>query len=108
MDGTLNIFLTGAAGFIGSNTAETLIRQGHRVVGFDNLMPVYSVAKKRHNLDIVQGLAAGAGQFVFAEGDLRHIEVLRKAMSREPFDAVIHLAAMAGVQPSIADPQLYS
>jgi len=108
MNGTLNIFLTGAAGFIGSNLAEALIGQGHRVVGFDNLAPVYSVEKKRHNLAQVQGLAAGAGQFQFAEGDLRHPEVLRKAMSREPFDAVVHLAAMAGVQPSIADPRLYA
>ncbi|MFO1462535.1 MAG: GDP-mannose 4,6-dehydratase [bacterium] len=107
MDGTLNIFLTGAAGFIGSNTVEALLAEGHRVVGFDNLAPVYSVEKKRHNLSLLQGLAAGTGQFEFCEGDLRHPETLRKAMEREPFDAVIHLAAMAGVQPSIADPKLY-
>ena len=108
MKRTLNIFLTGAAGFIGSNVAEALIDQGHRVVGFDNLVPVYSVDKKRHNLSQIQGLSAGAEQFHFSEGDLRHAETLRKAMSREPFDAVIHLAAMAGVQPSIADPKLYA
>jgi len=108
MNGTKNIFLTGAAGFIGSNTAEALLSQGHRVVGFDNLAPVYSVDKKRHNLSILQGCSAGTGQFQFCEGDIRHPDVLRKAMSREPFDAVIHLAAMAGVQPSIADPKLYA
>src|SRR5215813_8583553 len=107
MDETKNIFLTGAAGFIGSNTAEALLEMGHRVVGFDNLNSVYSVEKKRHNLSQIKATAAGKGQFEFFEGDLRGRDALRSAMRWQPIDAIIHLAAMAGVQPSIADPILY-
>ncbi len=99
------IFLTGAAGFIGSNTAEALLKAGCRVTGFDNLAPVYSLEKKLDNLAQVQ--AAGQQDFDFVEGDLRDVEALRSALRAQPCDAVIHLAALAGVQPSIKDPQSY-
>ncbi len=99
------IFLTGAAGFIGSNTAEALLRAGCRVIGFDNLAPVYSLEKKLDNLAQVR--AAGQKDFEFIEGDLCDPEALRSALRTQPCDAVIHLAALAGVQPSIRDPQAY-
>ena len=99
------IFLTGAAGFIGSNTAEALLRAGCRVVGFDNLAPVYSLEKKLGNLAQVQRTAPQ--DFEFVEGDLRDAGALRAALRAKPIDAVIHLAALAGVQPSIRDPQAY-
>ncbi|HCU24402.1 MAG TPA: epimerase, partial [Deltaproteobacteria bacterium] len=84
-----------------------LLELGYRVVGFDNLAPTYSIAKKRHNLDLVYGYASGEKQFQFVEGDLRDSKRLEEAMNLIPIDAVIHLAALAGVQPSIADPQAY-
>ena len=99
------IFLTGAAGFIGSNTAEALLKAGCRVTGFDNLSPVYSLEKKLDNLAQVQAL--GQKNFAFVEGDLRDPEALRAALRAQPCDAVIHLAALAGVQPSIQDPAAY-
>lgn len=105
MNSGTRIFLTGAAGFIGSNTAEGLLKAGCRVVGFDNVSPVYSVEKKRHNLAQIQSV--GGANFEFIEGDLRDAEALRKTLKAHPCDAVIHLAALAGVQPSIRDPQSY-
>ncbi len=100
-------FITGVAGFIGSNTAETLLRQGHAVVGFDNLAPVYSPEKKLNNIEKVRSCATTPSDFQFFRGDLREAQTLAKAMAAVPIDAVIHLAALAGVQPSIADPKSY-
>ncbi len=100
-------FITGVAGFIGSNTAETLLRQGHSVVGFDNLAPVYSPEKKLNNIEKVRQWASAPTDFQFFQGDLREAKILAKAMDAAPIDAVIHLAALAGVQPSISDPKSY-
>ncbi len=105
--GAQTIFLTGVAGFIGSNTAEALLRKGFRLIGFDNLAPVYSVEKKRHNLDQIRN-AGSADQFQFIQGDLRNEQEVLKAMRSQPCDAVVHLGALAGVQPSIADPRSYA
>jgi UDP-glucuronate 4-epimerase len=101
------VFLTGAAGFIGSNTAETLLKRGYTIVGFDNLNSVYDPRKKRHNIKQIEA-AAGEGRFTFIEGDLRDTKAVAKALSLKSYDAVIHLAALAGVQPSIADPKAYA
>lgn len=101
------ILLTGAAGFIGSNTAEALLKRGHRVVGFDNLAPVYSVDKKLDNLEQVRKAETETDQFRLVQADLRDGEALLKTMGSLPFDAVIHLGALAGVQPSIQDPKAY-
>jgi UDP-glucuronate 4-epimerase len=101
------IFLTGIAGFIGSNTAEILLKKGYSVVGFDNLNSTYSVEKKRHNLEQIKAIATRPESFRFVEGDLRDADAVLKAMSIAPLHAVIHLAALAGVQPSIKDPKAY-
>jgi len=102
------VFLTGAAGFIGSNTAEALLKRGHSVLGFDNLAPVYSVDKKRDNLERVRAAAPHPEQFHFVEGDLRDADAVRHAVGSQEFCAIIHLAALAGVQPSIKDPKAYT
>jgi len=102
------IFLSGVAGFIGSNTAEVLLKQGNRVVGFDNLAKVYSVEKKRHNLKQVAAAAPEKDAFHFIEGDLREAKQVEQALASQKIDAIIHLAALAGVQPSIADPVAYA
>lgn len=96
--------ITGVAGFIGSNTAESLLKKGHRVVGLDNFAPVYSPEKKRFNLKRLQELAPSGEQFNFVEGDLRNYEDLAAAVALKPLDAILHLGALAGVQPSIQDP----
>ena len=98
------ILVTGAAGFIGSHTAETLLRRGDTVVGLDNLNDYYDPERKRQNLEVVR--AAGGREFEFVHGDIRDRALVRKLLA-SGFDAVVHLAAMAGVRISVEDPWLY-
>ncbi|MDR4493208.1 MAG: SDR family NAD(P)-dependent oxidoreductase [Nitrospirales bacterium] len=104
------ILVTGAAGFIGSHTAETLLRRGDCVVGLDNLNDYYDPARKEANLQEVKSLAQKEkwkGEFHFIKGDIRNRELIRDLFAQYTFDGVIHLAAMAGVRVSIDDPGLY-
>jgi UDP-glucuronate 4-epimerase len=101
--------VTGAAGFIGSHTAQRLLARGDRVVGLDNLNDYYDPARKRANLAEVQGeLGAAAERFEIATGDIRDRARLEQLFASRRFDAVIHLAAMPGVRPSVDDPWLYN
>lgn len=98
------ILLTGAAGFIGSHLAERLLARGARVVGVDNFDPFYSPEEKRRNL-------AGALEhrdFRLVEADCADPGSLDDALGAEDFDAIVHLAAKAGVRPSIRDPLGYT
>lgn len=101
------ILLTGAAGFIGSNTASALLRRGDLVVGVDNLNDYYDPARKLANLETVRDLAPDPRQFVFHRSDIRDQAALDALFAEHRFDAIIHLAAMAGVRASIEDPKLY-
>lgn len=95
------VVVTGAAGFIGSHLTERLLAAGERVIGIDNFDEFYAPATKHQNL-------AGARdyeRFVEVAGDLRDPSLY--ARIDEPVDMVVHLAARAGVRPSIADPVLY-
>ena len=101
----MNILLTGCAGFIGSHTLEKLLKEGHMVAGVDNFDPFYSRAIKNQNL---RGVSSE--NFELIEADLADLETYQKIefMSGEKsFDAIIHLAAKAGVRPSIEDPLGY-
>src|SRR6185295_6572248 len=98
--------VTGAAGFIGSHTAQTLLGRGDRVVGLDNLNDYYDPARKRANVAEVQA-SAPKGTYEFIEGDIRDRKRLDELFRAQSFDAVIHLAAMAGVRVSVEDPWLY-
>lgn len=98
------ILVTGAAGFIGSTLSHFLLDRGDAVVGFDNFHPYYDPALKREN---VEELRAKRG-FEFLEGDLRDAAFLERCFAGRKIDAVVHLAAMAGVRPSIQDPLLYA
>jgi len=100
------IVVTGVAGFIGSHTAERLLASGRRVLGLDNLDPYYDVAAKGRNLDEVR--RAGPGRFEFVEADVADSASVRAAFARGRPEGVIHLAAKAGVRPSIADPAGYA
>jgi len=100
------ILLTGAAGFIGSHAADALLARGDHVVGLDNLNSYYDPARKRANVAEVQG-AGHSGQFDFVEGDIRDQPLLKRLFEQYSFDAVVHLAAMAGVRASMEDPYLY-
>lgn len=93
----MNILVTGAAGFIGSHTAERLIELGHFVTGVDNFDPFYPVRIKQLNLS---GLLKNQ-QFQFHDADIRDHKTMDGIFSANKIDLVIHLAAKAGVRPSI-------
>jgi UDP-glucuronate 4-epimerase len=99
----MNILVTGGAGFIGSHLVERLLAEGHRVVGLDNFDDFYDPALKRRNL----AQAMKQPGFRLVEGDLRDEEGLGKMFAEEKFDLVAHLAARAGVRPSVENPALY-
>jgi UDP-glucuronate 4-epimerase len=98
--------ITGGAGFIGSTLSGRLLAQGQRVVILDNLDPYYDPAIKRFNLARLQRL--GQDRLTFVEGDLRRDSDLDRVFSLGPFEVVIHLAAKAGVRPSIEIPHEYN
>jgi UDP-glucuronate 4-epimerase len=97
------ILLTGGAGFIGSHVAEALIRRGSKLSIVDNLDDFYAPSRKRLNLQEI----LSTGSYDFFEADVRDMEALRKVAERVQPEIVIHLAARAGVRPSIAQPALY-
>ena len=102
----MNILLTGCAGFIGSHTLEKILELGHHVIGVDNFDPFYSRAIKNRNLSKV----LDSDNFQFIEADLADLSTYKKiefANEKNSFDAIIHLAAKAGVRPSIEDPLGY-
>ncbi len=96
------ILVTGAAGFIGSHLCERLLEQGRDVIGFDNFDSFYDPAVKRQNL---AGCATQSG-FSLIEGDIRDAGAVAPAVAGG-VDAIVHLAARAGVRPSIENPLLY-
>jgi len=100
----LNVFVTGAAGFIGSHVAEALLARGDRVFGLDNFDPFYDRRIKERNL----AKLSAHPSFSFLEGDIRDASALARWGEGTPPDALIHLAAKAGVRPSVADPVGYA
>src|SRR5689334_18889795 len=102
----MRILLTGAAGFIGSHTAEALLARGDHVVGLDNFNDFYDPAIKRRNAHAVA--ARGGAAFALAEGDITDEAFLDALFARERFDGIVHLAAWAGVRPSIQRPGIYA
>ena len=96
--------VTGGAGFIGSHLVDALLRSGSRVVVLDNFNSFYNPEVKR--LNVSEHLKQAS--YTLVEGDLLDKEKVSKVFSYGPFDAVVHLAAMAGVRPSLAQPSLYA
>jgi UDP-glucuronate 4-epimerase len=100
----MNFLVTGGAGFIGSHVCERLLQMGHAVWALDDLNPFYDPSLKQRNLQALQGLGK---RFTFLKGDITYRSVLDRLFSSVRFDQVIHLAARAGVRPSLAEPALY-
>src|ERR1017187_2164932 len=100
----MNFLVTGGAGFIGSHVCERLLHDGHHVWAFDDLNHFYDPQFKQRNLRAVQSLAK---PFEFVHGDITDRAALDGIFSSVKFDQVIHLAARAGVRPSLAEPALY-
>lgn len=102
----MKILLTGCAGFIGSHTLDRLLADGHHVIGVDNFDPFYDRSLKAANIQA----HADHPDFELLEADLADSETYQKLnflVGNDSIDAIIHLAAKAGVRPSIEDPVGY-
>ncbi len=97
------VLVTGGAGFIGSHLVDRLLERGDQVVVLDNFNDFYDPQVKRHNIKEQTGHPA----YRLVEGDIRDDRALSRTVALGPFDVVVHLAAMAGVRPSITQPALY-
>lgn len=102
----MNILVTGAAGFIGSNLVLKLLAEepGSRITGLDNLNDYYDVSLKEWRL---QRISSVGGNWRFVKGDLADKALIDKLFEEERFDIVVNLAAQAGVRYSITNPDAY-
>ena len=100
----MNFLVTGGAGFIGSNLCERLLEAGHAVWAFDDLNSFYDLSIKQRNIREIQALAK---PFTFVQGDITDRAALDDLFRKTKFDQILHLAARAGVRPSLAEPALY-
>lgn len=98
----MKILVTGVAGFIGSETARAFLKDGHEVIGIDNLNDYYSPKLKRDRLARVH-----SERFSFVECSLSDKETLLRLFKENAFDIVVNLAAQAGVRYSLINPQSY-
>ncbi len=101
--GGRNVLVTGGAGFIGSHLIESLLQRGDKIVILDNFNTFYDPTMKERN---IAGFRSN-GNCTLVDGDIRDDAILDEAFSSGPFDCVVHLAAMAGVRPSLQQPALY-
>jgi len=99
-----SILLTGAAGFVGHKTAETLLDHGYTVVGLDNINNYYDVRLKKYRLDNLNKNP----NFTFHKIDIEDYEALKLIFTQKKFDVVLNLAARAGVRYSVKNPIVYA
>src|SRR5689334_17345945 len=96
----MRLLVTGMAGFIGSHLTERLLARGHEVVGLDSFDAFYDRRTKEANL-------AALGRDRVIEGDILDVPLLDRILGAARYDAVVHLAALAGVGPSLREPARY-
>lgn len=97
----MRVLVTGGAGFIGSHICQWALNQGHEVSVIDDFNDFYDPAIKRKNLKEL------GDKIYVVEGDIRDKAAVKRVFLEKPIDSVIHIAARAGVRPSIQNPQLY-
>src|SRR5262245_15451820 len=99
----MKLLVTGAAGFIGAALAVRLLERGDSVVGIDSLNSYYDPELKRARLDLLLPYA----RFCFVQQDIVDRSAMRAVFAESHFDAVVHLAAQAGVRYSVENPAAY-
>ncbi len=97
------VLVTGGAGFIGSHLSETLLEQGCEVICLDSFNDYYDPGRKRRNVEELQRHT----NYKLLEHDILDLDFLKNLFREGNFDVVVHLAARAGVRPSIQEPLLY-
>ncbi|HUO86943.1 MAG TPA: GDP-mannose 4,6-dehydratase [Thermoanaerobaculia bacterium] len=102
-----HVLVTGGAGFIGSHLTRRLLGRGDRVTVLDDFNRFYDPAIKRANVAPFLAEPAERGAYRLVEGDIRDAAAVERLFSGNDFTAVVHLAARAGVRPSLAEPILY-
>lgn len=100
---TAHVLVTGGAGFIGSHLSRRLLERGDRVTVLDDFNDFYDPAIKRANIDAF----LERPDYQLIEGDIRDDRLVQDLFERSGFDIVVHLAARAGVRPSLSEPILY-
>ncbi|MEK6560347.1 MAG: GDP-mannose 4,6-dehydratase, partial [Nitrospirota bacterium] len=98
-----NVLITGGAGFIGSHLSERLLKEGSRVICLDNFDTFYDPQIKRENINPF----LSNKNYTLIEGDIRDLKLLADIFSGNKIDVIVHIAARAGVRPSIKEPLLY-
>ncbi len=97
------ILVTGVAGFIGSHVAEKLLKRGDIVIGVDEVNDYYDLKQKNANLEILKKYS----NFIFYKKDIGNFEDMTQIFKKNNIEYVAHIAARAGVRPSIVDPFIY-
>ena len=101
------VLVTGGAGFIGSHVAQLLLERGDKVVIIDEMNEYYDVTIKQTNLDLLQQAYGDTGRLKIYKGDICNVELMTVIFEMEQPKWVCHMAARAGVRPSIEDPYVY-
>jgi len=102
------ILITGAAGFIGFHITKRVLKEGYKVIGYDNVNSYYDVNLKNKRLELLNQIAKKEDfEWEFIKGDLENFESLKEIFKKNKFDLVINLAAQAGVRYSIEFPEKY-
>lgn len=103
-----NILITGGAGFIGSHLSEQLMELGHNIIIIDNFNDYYDPNIKEKNVKIVNQTAEKFKvSYKIYRGDIRNFDFMKNIFNQNKIDGIVHLAANAGVRPSIENPQYY-
>ncbi len=103
----MKILITGAAGFIGFHSCLKFLKQGHSIVGIDNLNNYYDVKLKKERIKNIEDKYKNKRKFLFLKLDLCNYKKINKIFKKQKFDYVLHLAAQAGVRYSLTNPNAY-